>query len=238
MSDYPLFYAPDAIAGTVELDEEESMHCARVLRLGGGDRIMLADGVGGRHVAEIVTPHPKHLTAVIVSSLPFQPAPLELHVAVAPTKNIDRTEWLVEKCTEMGCTDFDLLLTAHSERKHLNEERLRKIALSAMKQSQRAWLPRIHPLTPFADFAAQCVTQQKLIAHCEETERFGIHQVYRAGESVTVLIGPEGDFSPEEIALAVGSGFRPVTLGDMRLRTETAAVVACHSIVFLNEMQA
>ena len=234
----PVFYAPQAADGYAVLNEEESTHCVRVLRLGAGDRVTLADGCGGLYEATIEEPHPKHCSVAVTERLSLVPEPLQIQIAVAPTKNPDRTEWLVEKCTEIGVTDIALLLTAHSERKSVNVDRLRRIAVSAMKQSQRAWLPRVHPMVPISAFLASCQTSQKMIAHCEDTVRRSIASVYRPGQSATILIGPEGDFSPEEIAQALSLQFMPVTLGDLRLRTETAAVVACHSLVFLNGMTA
>lgn len=234
----PVFYAPQAADGYAVLNEEESVHCVRVLRLGAGDRVTLADGCGGFYTASIEDPHPKHCGVTVTERLSLDPEPLQIQIAVAPTKNPDRIEWLVEKCTEIGVTDIALLMTAHSERKSVNLERLHRIAVSAMKQSQRAWLPRIHPMTPLPAFLASCGTDQKMIAHCEDTQRQSLASVYRPVQSTTVLIGPEGDFSPEEIAQSLSMQFVPVTLGDLRLRTETAAVVACHSLVLLNAMAA
>lgn len=229
-----LFYTPD-IALTAELPEEEAGHCIRVLRLAEGDEIRLTDGKGYFYRAAIRRAHPKHCEVDILESWP-QPAlwPFKLHIAVAPTKNMDRMEWFVEKATEIGIDAITCLNCRFSERREIKPARLEKILVSAMKQSLKATLPRLTGMTDFKAFVTQPFEGRKFIAHCEEEEKTPLKHTYRPGENALILIGPEGDFSPEEIALALANGFEPVSLGESRLRTETAALVACHTIHVIN----
>lgn len=231
------FYAPD-IDTIPELPETESQHCVKVLRMKEGDEIGIIDGRGNRYRAEIVLAHPKRCGVKILER---EPAPnfwkAQVHVAIAPTKNLDRIEWFAEKVTEIGIDSIVLLKCRFSERKELKTERLGKILVSAMKQSQKAVLPQLSEMTPFAHFVTLPFDGQKFIAHCyKESERQELSQVYEAGQDALILIGPEGDFSPEEVELAIANGFRPVMLGPSRLRTETAGVVACHTIQVLNQI--
>lgn len=228
-----IFYTPD-ILQCPELPEEESGHCVRVLRLGEGDEILLTDGRGSFYQASIEQAHPKHCRVTLLQS--WQPAPLwsgYLHIAVAPTKNMDRMEWFAEKATEIGIDEITCLNCRFSERKEVKPQRLEKILVSAMKQSQKATLPLLHGMTDFRTFVKQPFEGQKFIAHCEAGEKPLLSKVYHPGERVLILIGPEGDFSPEEIALAQEQGFQPISLGPSRLRTETAALAACHTIRLL-----
>lgn len=229
-----IFYTPDILLRP-ELPEEEAGHCVRVLRLTEGDEILLTDGKGTFYKAAIIRPHPKHCEVSIVQTW-TQPAlwPFYLHVAVAPTKHIDRMEWFVEKATEIGIDEITCLNCRFSERREIKPARLEKILVSAMKQSRKARLPKLTGMTDFKTFVAQPFEGRKFIAHCEEEEKALLTQVYRPGENALILIGPEGDFSPEEIRLAKASGFEPVSLGESRLRTETAALVACHTVHVLN----
>ena len=233
-----LFYAPDITTPLYTLDEVESGHCVRVLRLAAGDRLNITDGRGTLYDAEVVEPHPKHCTVRIVAEHPeWERRPYRLTVAVAPTKNIDRIEWFVEKATECGIDRIVPIECAHSERRIIKLERLEKIAASAMKQSLKAYLPEICPLTPVRQVLEAPFEGTKLIAHCEEdAERIFMGELLHPGDDVLVLIGPEGDFSPEEIAFAEAHGFRSITLGDARLRTETAAVVATVMVATVNQM--
>lgn len=230
-----LFYTPD-IATNQTLPEEESGHCIRVLRLSEGDLLDLTDGKGNFYKAEIIHAHPKRCQVSIVETLP-QPAlwHFNLQLAVAPTKNMDRMEWFTEKATEIGIDGVTCLKCSHSERKEIKSARLEKIMVSAMKQSQKAKLPELTGMTPFATFVKQPFDGRKFIAHCEPGEKHLIKQTYHAGENALILIGPEGDFSPEEIALALENGFEPISLGESRLRTETAALTACQTIHILNQ---
>ena len=230
-----IFYTPD-IALRAELPEEEAGHCIRVLRLTEGDEILLTDGKGMFYKAAISRAHPKHCEVDILESWQ-QPAlwNFQLHIAVAPTKNMDRMEWLAEKATEIGIDAITCLNCRFSERKEVKPARLEKILVSAMKQSQKATLPVLTGMTDFCTFVTQPFDGRKFIAHCEEGDKKLLKQLYQPGENALVLIGPEGDFSPEEIELALKNGFLPISLGESRLRTETAALVACHTIHVLNQ---
>jgi 16S rRNA (uracil1498-N3)-methyltransferase len=229
-----LFYTPDLLPSETSytLSEEESKHCARVLRLGQGDAVLLIDGRGNRFEAQIAEANPKKTVISILRHHPeYQKRGYRIHVVVAPTKNMDRMEWFVEKAVEMGTDEITFLQCARSERKNLNLERLEKIAISAMKQSMKAYLPTLHPLTRYADFLQQPLAGQRFIAHLVEgQERHSLAKSVTGEDTYTILIGPEGDFSPEEVTQALQAGYKPVTLGQSRLRTETAALAACHTI--------
>lgn len=230
-----IFYTPDIVVNP-ELPEEEAGHCIRVLRLVEGDEILLTDGKGFFYKAAISRAHAKHCEVTILDS--WQQAALwnfRLHIAVAPTKNMDRLEWFAEKATEIGLDAITCLNCRFSERKDVKPARLEKILVSAMKQSQKATLPQLSGMTDFRDFVGQPFDGRKFIAHCEEGIKPLLKGCYHPGENALILIGPEGDFSPEEIKLALEQGFEPISLGDSRLRTETAALVACHTIHVLNQ---
>lgn len=231
-----LFYSPDITPPLYTLSEEESGHCVRVLRLKEGDSLHITDGKGTLYRAEVEDAHPKHCTIRIVEEhREWEKRPYSLTVAVAPTKNIDRIEWFVEKATECGIDRIVPILCDHSERKVIKGERLEKIAISAMKQSLKAYLPTIEPLTPIRELLAEPFDGVRLIAHCEEDmERIFMGNLIDKGDNVMVLIGPEGDFSKEEIVAARKAGFREVTLGKERLRTETAALAAAMFTAFVN----
>ena len=220
------FYAPDLVGPTYTLPEDESKHAVRVLRLGLGDAVELLDGRGGRYSAAVADANPKRCQLRIARHETVPPRPYFTHIAVAPTKNLDRMEWFVEKAVEVGVERISFLRCARSERRELKLERLEKIAVSALKQSGQAWLPQLDELTDFAAFVAELAPATTFIAHLEEGERTALAQVAGAGPGCCVLIGPEGDFTPGEIALALERGIRPVTLGASRLRTETAALAA------------
>lgn len=232
-----LFYTPD-IAGDATLPEAESGHCIRVLRLAAGDEIGLIDGKGHFYKAVITLPHPKHCGVDIVETCDM---PTHWHqtieIGIAPTKNLDRMEWFAEKVTEMGIDTIVPLLCRFSERKELKTSRLEKILVAAMKQSLKAVLPQLAEMTPFARFVSAPFEGMKFIAHCHPgSEKQLLSVCYRAGSNARVLIGPEGDFSPEEVQLALDNGYIPVSLGSARLRTETAGIVACHTIHTVNEL--
>lgn len=231
-----IFYTPDLSGENYTLDETESKHCIRVLRLEKGDEIILVDGRGAWFTAEIEDPNPKKCAVKITSRKPdFGRRNYRLHIAIAPTKNIDRTEWFLEKATEIGVDRITPLLCQHSERKEIKTDRLEKVMVSAMKQSLKAYLPQLDEMTRFTDFVRQPFDGQKFIAHCDEQHRELLKNVVTSGGNYLILIGPEGDFSPEEIEMAKQAGFQPVSLGESRLRTETAGVVACHTFNLLNE---
>ena len=230
-----LFYCPD-IEKYQTLSEEESAHCVRVLRYTTGDEILLTDGNGTTYTARITNPHPKHCDFEIISSEKQEPHhAFHLHIAIAPTKNIERMEWAIEKCVEIGVDEITPLLCRFSERKQLRTDRLEKIILSAAKQSLTPYLPVLHELTPYDDFIKSQRQGQRFIAHCYKEDKRVLKDEIERGRDVLVLIGPEGDFSEKEIADALSMGFIPVSLGNSRLRTETAAVVACHTAVLMNE---
>lgn len=240
-----LFYCPD-ITTTLTLPEEESAHCVQVLRRTAGDEILVTDGVGNLYHCEITNPHRKHCEVRITAV--EQPAPLHdgsIHIALAPTKNIDRTEWAIEKCVEMGVDEITLLLCDHSERKTVNMERLQKIVVSAAKQSLKTRFPKLNPLTKINQlqtagdkFIAHCMTKEEVLslqdAYRPTNTKQALQQLVVRRHETAILIGPEGDFSPAEVEWAVRNGYRPVSLGAARLRTETAALVACHTVILIN----
>lgn len=232
-----LFYCPD-IETKQTLSEEESGHCVQVLRRTTGDEIMVTDGVGNLYRCAITNPHRKHCEVKIVSV--ETPAPLHegfIRICVAPTKNIDRLEWCIEKCVEMGVDEIVPILCDHSERKTVNIERLNKILVSAAKQSLKNRFPVLQPLTKMTDLH---LDGDKFIAHCIEgykptDNKYALQQRVVRGHETTILIGAEGDFSPQEVKWALENEYIPVSLGAARLRTETAAIVACHTAVLVNE---
>lgn len=231
-----LFYTPD-IDNCHFLSEEESQHCVRVLRYERGDEILLTDGKGTTYTARITNPHPKHCEFEILSSQRQKKShPFFLHIAIAPTKNIERMEWMVEKCTEIGIDEITPLLCRYSERKQIRTDRLEKIILSAAKQSLTPYLPKLNNLTDYDTFIAQAKEETRFIAHCYEQDKRELKNEIQPGKSCLVLIGPEGDFSEKEVENAIGRGFIPVSLGKSRLRTETAAIVACHTAVLMNDV--
>lgn len=221
-------FAPDLTpaAATYQLSEDESKHAVRVLRLNEGDAVDLLDGRGGLYTATVADANPKRCQLRITHHETVAPRLYFTHVAVAPTKNLDRMEWFVEKAVEIGVERISFLRCARSERRELKLERLEKIAISALKQSGQAWLPQLDELVDYATFVASVAPETTFIAHLEAGERTALAQVASTGLGCCVLIGPEGDFTPAEINLALGRGIRPVTLGASRLRTETAALAA------------
>lgn len=263
MKETRYFYVPNASANS-ELPEEEAQHALRVLRLVAGDSIILIDGEGGFHEAEVTATDKRHCHYSIVRSLPQERLwTPRLHIAVAPTKNIDRMEWFVEKAVEIGVDEISFLNCQFSERRNLRLDRMEKIAISAMKQSRKAWKPVLNDMEDFTSFISRVSTTEtdRFICHCYEesdiaaflqqeglpaAERtMGLSEEEKLPDSsiqekrllsgslsrdrdTVVMVGPEGDFSIEEVAHAETIGFHPVSLGDSRLRTETAALVAVH----------
>lgn len=230
-----LFYAPD-ITDSWELPEEEAAHSIRVLRLSVGSEIEITDGKGHFYKAEISSIAGKHCYVQAKETIE-QPKGWQgrVHIAIAPTKNIDRIEWMVEKAVEIGLDEITFLNCRFSERKVVKTDRIERIVVSAMKQSLKPYKTLVNELVDFKKFIASPVEGAKYIAHCYEGEKLLLKDVLQAGESATVLIGPEGDFSPEEVELAIKAGYRPVSLGNSRLRTETAGLVACHTYIMKNE---
>lgn len=228
------------IADNIDLDyytltPEESKHCIKVLRMGVGDEIMLTDGQGTLCRAKIIVANPKECEVEVVERTQEEPKPFKLHIAVAPTKNTARIEWFVEKAVEIGIDRITLLSCDHSERDKQNTDRLQKIIDSAMKQSLKAFRPELQGPMPIMDFLKQADEACKMVCYCDGDERHTMGETYTAGQDAVVLIGPEGDFSPKEIGTALELGFKPVTLGTCRLRTETAALYATTAINFMNE---
>jgi len=231
-----LFYTPDLSSNIYTLNEIESKHCVRVLRLSADDIIELIDGNGGFYKAKITDPNPKRCTVEIIETKKeFGKRNHYLHIAIAPTKNIDRFEWFLEKATEIGIDEITPILCEHSERKAIKNERLEKIIVSAVKQSIKAYKPKLNDLTSYTNFIKQNIEGEKYIAHCEENQKLLLKNSYKQGQNTIILIGPEGDFSPVEISLAKENNYKEISLGESRLRTETAGVVACHTINIINE---
>ncbi|QIA07940.1 16S rRNA (uracil(1498)-N(3))-methyltransferase [Draconibacterium halophilum] len=231
-----LFYVPTISGAEVVLNETESKHAVRVLRLKENDDIELVDGKGGFYKAQIIDANPKKCELNIIDSqTEFGKKDFHLHIAIAPTKNIDRTEWFLEKCTEIGIDEITPILSEHSERKVIKPERLEKILVSAMKQSVKAYLPKLNELTKLPDVISQATETKKFIAHCNDGEKQHLKNSVKCGDNVLILIGPEGDFSTEEVKLAQENGFEAISLGNARLRTETAGVVACHIVNLAND---
>ena len=229
-----VFYTPD-IDTCPELPEEEAGHCLRVLRLGVGDEVMLTDGKGFFYKAVISAATGKRCQVKVVEKIEQEKFwKGHLHLAMAPTKNMDRIEWFAEKATEIGFDELSFLKCRFSERKVIKTERIEKIVVSAMKQSLKARKPIVNEMTDFAKFMQRDFQGQKFIAHCYEGEKPLLKEVLKPGEDALVLIGPEGDFSPEEVQKAEALGFQPISLGKSRLRTETAALVAVHMMNLFN----
>jgi len=233
------FYTPNINGLRHTLNEEESAHIVRVLRLKAGDIITLTDGRGGRYTAIIVAANHKRCeTEIVEQQTEYGKRPYHLHIGIAPTKNIDRFEWFVEKATEIGIDEITPLLCERSERKHVNVERLQRVMIAAMKQSQKAYLPRLNEMTPFSKWFEVPKQGHCYIAHCNEGNKQLLKTVYQQGQDAVIAIGPEGDFSTQEVTQALDFGFKEISLGTSLLRTETAGVAACHSVYLSNELQA
>ena len=230
MKEVRFFYVPDVRQSTA-LPDEEAVHAVRVLRMVAGDELMLMDGNGTFYRAVVTLAHGHHCQFDILETLPQQrPWQGYVHLAMAPTKMMDRTEWMVEKATEIGIDELSFLDCRFSERKVLKTERIDKIIVAAMKQSRKAWKPVLNGLTPFSDFVTAPRQGKMFIAHCyDEIAKVNLYDELRQlapDEPTTVLIGPEGDFSIDEVRMAVDAGWVSVDLGKSRLRTETACLSA------------
>lgn len=232
-----LFYTPDIKGDTYRLSEDESKHCVRVLRMTEGDEIYLTDGMGTLFKTQITIANPKACTVRVIEIMPEdEKHDYKLHIALAPTKIMDRTELFLEKCTEIGFDSYTPLESFHSERRTIKKERCEKVVLAAMKQSLKAYKPDCNDIADFEDIVKKPFDGQRFIAHCNESEtKKPLKNLVIKGENVLILIGPEGDFSPEEVKLALENGFFDVSLGNTRLRTETAGIVACHTVALINE---
>lgn len=236
------FYCPD-IAATLTLGEEDSKHCVKVLRMAEGDFIEVVDGRGTLYTCRITTAHPKRCAVEVKDSV-HQPPHWghQIVLGIAPTKNLDRIEWLVEKCVEMGVDRIIPLRCHNSERTVLKTERLKKIMVAAMKQSLKATLPQLDEMTPVEQVLREPFDGTRCIAYCDEqlprNQRLTLAGVCQPGRDTMVLVGPEGDFSPDEVQAALAAGFQPVTLGQSRLRTETAGVMSVAAIHTIDELAA
>lgn len=231
-----IFYAPNITGSSYTLPEDEARHCLRVLRMREGDEVKLVDGKGNIFTGRISSPNPKEcILEIIEKESNYGKRPFYLHIAIAPTKNADRFEWFAEKATEIGVDEITPLLCERSERKSVNSERIERVVISAMKQSEKAYLPKLNAMTSLEKLMANTPADfVKLIAHCNEKGIPHLKKMVKPGEKVLILIGPEGDFSPREVNLALENGFRAISLGSSRLRTETAGMVACHAVNMLN----
>ncbi|MDQ3109337.1 MAG: 16S rRNA (uracil(1498)-N(3))-methyltransferase [Bacteroidota bacterium] len=226
------FYFPDLSDNIILLDEDESKHAVRVLRLVAGAEVMLVDGKGTRAFAKVIEDHPKRCTLDITErKKETTDRNFRLHIAIAPTKNLDRLEWFIEKATEIGIDSIILISCDHSERFTVKVDRMEKVTVSAIKQSQQSWLPEVKGVLSYKDFIASVPENaQRFIAHCADSEKIPLKNNVKSEGDIFILIGPEGDFSGDEIALATEKGFVPITLGERRLRTETAALVAVMTV--------
>ena len=232
-----LFYAPDVTLPLYTLNEEESKHCVRVLRLREGDTLHLTDGRGSLYLCRVVEAHQHHCTVEVVQTQSeYGRLGYSLTMAVAPTKNIDRYEWFLEKATEVGVSRIIPIECDHSERRTIKHDRAMRVVTSAVKQSIKAYHPTLDELTSVREVITMPFDGQKFIAHCDSTfeKRDYWPSIIKKTENILILIGPEGDFSPEEINFALENGFQPISLGEQRLRTETAAVAATVMVATIN----
>ncbi len=233
-----VFYLPNAQIGIISFPEEESKHIVKVLRMKEGDGFCVTDGNGSLYDAELIDAHPKRAMANLSNQRDgYDIRDFKVSIAIAPTKLNERTEWFLEKATEIGIDEVKLFASYHSERRVANVDRFKKIVVSAMKQSVKSKMPLVEDMVSFDKLVKQNYDGQKFIAWIDDDVKEQLCDLYKKGENALVLIGPEGDFSKEEVALAKENGFVPVSLGEARLRTETAAVVACHTIQLINQMK-
>ena len=236
VQDMHLFYLADIDRNSLTLDAEESRHCVKVLRLGTGDFVHLTDGMGNLRQGTVLDANPRACIIqpgqLLETQMPRKP---RLHMAVAPTKNIDRFEWFLETATDCGIDEITPVICEHSERRVVKAARMEKILVSAMKQSLRLWLPTLNPAIPLKEFIAKGLSGRRMIAWCGNTEKSGLANAIMAGEDAVILVGPEGDFSGDEFLNASEEGYRAVSLGNHRLRTETAALAGCIMFNQINE---
>ena len=231
-----IFYCPD-IRTNLQMPEAESQHCARVLRMKENDSLLITDGKGFFYRATLLQANPKSCIVSIMEELPQQKDwNFDLHIAFAPTKKLDRVEWFVEKATEIGIDALTPLKCRFSERRILKDARIEKIMVSAMKQSQKSRLPQLNEMIGFDEFIKQPFDGQKFIAHCYDSIKTPLTTVCKQNTNTLILIGPEGDFSEQEVEKSIEQGFVPISLGESRLRTETAALVACHTVHVINQL--
>jgi 16S rRNA (uracil1498-N3)-methyltransferase len=231
-----LFYSPGAGGPACFLPPDESRHAIKVLRMKQGDGILLTDGLGNFYEGEIAGEDPKNTRVVVKREFgDDKQRNYRLHIAIAPTKNISRFEWFLEKATEIGIDEITPVLCDHSERRVIKKERLLKIIVAAAKQSFKPLFPVLNDLKPLQEVLSNNAEEEKFLAWLDREDPIHLKTKYSKGNNVLILVGPEGDFSEEEINQAKKNGFVTVSLGDYRLRTETAGVVACHAIAMLNQ---
>jgi 16S rRNA (uracil1498-N3)-methyltransferase len=231
-----LFYTPDITSNCYSLNEEESKHCAKVLRLKEGEIIYLVDGNGGFYTSSIKHLSPKKCEVEIIEKKEnYGKRPYYVHLAIAPTKNIERFEWFLEKATEIGIDEISPIICQRSERKIIKDERLHKIITAAVKQSIKAYHPKLNTAVSFTDFLKKEISSQKLIAHCLNKPKELLKSVLIPNGNYTILIGPEGDFTENEITQAIANSYKEISLGESRLRTETAGISACFTAFFINQ---
>ncbi|MFD0798544.1 16S rRNA (uracil(1498)-N(3))-methyltransferase [Maribacter chungangensis] len=231
-----LFYNPQVNQDTkvVTFDTFESKHIVKVLRRKTGDELQITNGKGLFLFATITQNDPKACSVEVSRYKKIHPTKHRLHLAVAPTKMNDRYEWFLEKATEIGVHEITPILCDRSERKTIKTERYEKVIQSAMKQSFQAYLPKLNPLTTLTEFLERDINGLLFIAHCEDSERYELKRKIAPDKPTTILIGPEGDFTKKEVKKAVTKGYLPVSMGKTRLRTETAAIVACTTVALAN----
>ena len=230
-----IFYNPNISENKFELNKNESSHCVKVLRLKINDKINIIDGKGTLFEAKIITPNPKKCFVEITNKIEnYGKKKYNLHIAIAPTKNNSRFEWFVEKATEIGIDEISPIVTFHSERKIIKTERFEKIIISAMKQSVKAYKPKLNEIISFSQFVKTDFEGDKYIAYCKTDKKNNLKNLYEKGKNILILIGPEGGFSEQEIKLAEEHDFTAISLSNSKLRTETAGVIACASVEFLN----
>ncbi len=233
--DLPMFFVDELESEIVTLSAEESRHCAKALRKKTGEKILLTNGKGMLAKGVILDAHPARTNVTIVSQKKVESErSFYLHMIVAPTKNMDRFEWFVEKATEIGIDEITPVVCAQSERNIVKTERLKRIMVSAIKQSQRTMMPKVNPVIHYFDLMKKEFAGYCYIAHCTAGEKVYIKDHYPKGSAVTVLIGPEGDFNQPEVELAQEKGFVAISLGENRLRTETAALLSCTELNLIN----
>jgi 16S rRNA (uracil1498-N3)-methyltransferase len=229
-----LYFQQDIEQGILHLDEEESRHAIKVLRHQTGDLLEVTDGRGNAYQVSITDAHAGKCKFKIVSKSTIEPTPYSIHLAIAPTKNPERIEWLTEKMTEIGVQKISIVLTRHSERNRIKIDRLQKKAISALKQSGQYYLPQIELQPDFNVFIKQQNADEKFIAYVDVHNNTHLQHAASNSKSYVILIGPEGDFSKEELQEAIAAGYTKVSLGKNRLRTETAGLVACHILNLIN----
>lgn len=228
------FFQPEILDGADSLNEEESAHCIKVFRHKEGDIIGILDGKGGLYEAVIKEAHPKKVKFTIQNKKTVPPPAYDLHLAIAPTKSSDRMEWLTEKLTEIGISSIHLIYTQNSERRKYRIDRLEKKMIAALKQSKNPFAPHIYPPVDLKEFLSKKTSDQKFVAFVDPENKMNLNDAARKEVSTTILIGPEGDFTKEEIELCKSAGYAMISLGGNILRTETAGLVAVHTLHLIN----